>query len=415
MKIIGASKVFVCDEDFSILNNGAIAFEQDRICDVGDYQTLTNRYACTSHFYEDCVLLPALINPHVHIEFSDSCGFVFGGFGDWLNSMMINRQKPIEKSLMRAALYAFACSGVGTLGAISSYGFDLDILLESHLRVVYFNELIGSNAEYNDEVWERFMQRVENAHAFSNARFHNALAAHSPYSVTPWLLHRLIKQAHIMQCPVSVHFLESAQEREWLTYSSGFFKQFFASFNPKNTHSFYTTHTFLDVFLETTFPLLFVHCVEANDDELNIIAKRGASIVSCPRSNRLLSGKTLDFMHVNQTLPCLIATDSLASNYSLNLLEELRIALFCSPSPLESLAIHLILAATSRAAKALGLENGMLKPHKLADVAVFDVKQLQTSTQEALMFLLYANCAKELWVAGERIVSHYNPCNIGNI
>lgn len=402
MEVIGASKVFVCDDAFCVLDNGAVAFEGAHICDVGDFATLQKRYG-NARFHDDCVLLPALINPHTHIEFSDSCGFVFGSFGAWLSSVFTQRQKPCSKEQMKSALASLRKSGVGCVGAISSQGHDLNVLACSNLRVVYFNELIGSSHEGAESAWENFLQRVQTADEYASATFHNALAAHSPYSVVPELLTRLVCEANKRQCTLSVHFLESLEERQWLCEDSGFFKDFYASFNPSNTQSFYRIESFLEHFANTKAQLLFVHCTQASESELAHIARLGGSVVSCPRSNRLLGGKMLGFKKTNAILPCLIGTDSLASNNSLNLLEELRTALFCAHAPIVPLSVALVLAATNNAARALGLDCGILQNGKLADMALFHVPQIRHTHQEALTFLLHATHAQSLWVGGKEL------------
>lgn len=402
MEVIGASKVFVCDDAFCVLDNGAVAFEGERIHDVGDFATLQKRYG-NARFHENCVLLPALINPHTHIEFSDSRGFAFGSFGAWLQSVFTQRQKPCEREQMESALASMRQSGVGCVGAISSQGHDLDVLCDSNLRVVYFNELIGSSHAGAESAWESFMQRVQTAERRKSPTFQPALAAHAPYSVVPELLSRLVSEANKRQCALSVHFLESLEERQWLCEDSGFFKDFYATFNPSNTQSFYRIESFLEHFANTKARLLFVHCTQASESELAHIARTGASIVSCPRSNRLLGGKMLGFKKTNAIAPCLIGTDSLASNNSLNLLEELRIALFCAHASIAPLSVALLLAATKNAARALGLDCGILQSGKLADMALFHVPQVMHTSQEALAFLLHATHATSLWVGGKEL------------
>ena len=402
MEVIGASKVFVCDDAFCVLDNGAVAFEGDRIYDVGDFATLQKRYG-NARFHDDCVLLPALINPHTHIEFSDSCGFAFGSFGAWLSSVFAQRQKPCSRAQMEAALASLRQSGVGCVGAISSQGHDLDVLCDSQLRVVYCNELIGSSHESAEAAWEAFMQRVQATERRASPTFQPALAAHAPYSVVPKLLARLVREADARQCVLSVHFLESCEERQWLCEDGGFFKDFYARFNPSNTQSFYRIESFLEHFAGTKARLLFVHCTQASEDELAHIARLGASVVSCPRSNRLLGGKMLGFKKTNAIVPCLIGTDSLASNNSLNLLEELRVALFCAHASIVPLSVALLLAATNNAARALGLDCGILQSGKLADMALFCVPQVMHTSQEALAFLLHATHAKSLWVGGKEL------------
>ena len=98
--------------------------------------------------------------------------------------------------------------------------------------------------------------------------------------------------------------------------------------------------------------VLCVHLTDARADELALVARRGASVVFCPRSN----------LHIETRLPPLLAaleaglspalgTDSLASNDSLDVLAEARALAdrFSSVRPADLLRM-----ATWNGAQALG-------------------------------------------------------------
>ena len=46
MKIIGASVVFVCDRDFSIIHDGGVVYEGERIVEVGGYPAIFAKRSC---------------------------------------------------------------------------------------------------------------------------------------------------------------------------------------------------------------------------------------------------------------------------------------------------------------------------------------------------------------------------------
>ncbi|MDE5591848.1 MAG: amidohydrolase family protein, partial [Helicobacter sp.] len=220
MKLIGASFVLVCDEIFTILEKGGVVFNNHEIISVGKYDELAQKFSQTLqelHFYDDCVLMPSLSNLHLHLEFSQNEGYLeFGDFGNWLNSVLTHRDTLMGEGLkdtIKSEIQQLLRSGVSFVGAISSYGYDLELLANSPLRVLYFNEVIGSNPEMLDSLWKNVLARFEDSKQFTSKKFFPTLAIHSPYSVHPALLKRVTTLAKEESLPLSVHFLESFQER----------------------------------------------------------------------------------------------------------------------------------------------------------------------------------------------------------
>ena len=402
IKVIGASKVFVCDEAFSILDNHAIAYNET-IIEVGEYPTLSRKYG-NATFHEDCVLLPSFINPHIHFEFSkNTTSFLYGGFDRWLGSVIAQRQSVLEDNAtaLQDAIDEQLKSGVGSVGAISSYGGDMEALAASPLKVVYFNEIIGSNPSAVDFLYSDFLARLESSQALASSSFMPAIALHSPYSVHFILAKKVLEIARAQNLPTSVHFLESKHEREWLEHSSGWFARFFSdTLKLQNPQSLYQIPDFIKLFegLDT----LFVHCLFATQEELTALTRHG-TIITCPRSNRLLNNTLLDL----DLLPphkVALATDGKSSNNNLNFLDELRCALFGYPhKDCVSFSQSLLLSATNFAAKALRLNSGILAPQYDADFALFEVAGIGDSTQEALQLLLHAKQARSLCVSGKTL------------
>lgn len=402
IRVIGASKVFLCNKTFDILDNGAIAFS-DKILETGSFLELSKKYQ-NATFYTDCVLLPSFINPHIHFEFSkNTTSFVYGSFDKWLESVIKNRDAILQdnEAYLQEAIKEQLASGVGTVGAISSYGQDMLTLSESPLKVLFFNEIIGSNPSAIDFLYSNFLQRLESSKQLASKTFIPAVAIHSPYSVHFILAKKVLELAKKSNLKTSVHFLESAQEREWLEKSSGWFKDFYIkTLGIKDPKSLYQIKDFLELFRD--IDALFIHCLFANQEEIKKICEYG-SIVTCPKSNRLLNNKLLDLKNI-PIKKVAIATDGKSSNNNLNFLDELRSALFSyhtyEPSKFSQ---TLILCATNHSAKNLGLNNGVLLPQKDADFSIFEIPEISLSKQESLQFLLHAKSVKKIFIEGKEI------------
>ncbi len=293
-------------------------------------------------------------------------------------------------------------SGVTTFGAISSFGNELEVCEKTPQRVVFFNELIGSNAMYADMLYGDFMERVKASMSCQKSSgISPAVAIHSPYSVHPIILQKAVNVAKQHKLPLSAHFLESKAERVWLEEGKGELKGFFEKyFNTSTPVS--SIKEFMYAF--DTHPTHFTHCTQATQDELDYLAQKGHSIAHCPRSNRYLGCGRLPIE--NLTLPYTIATDGLSSNDSLSILDELRATLMMHhEAPMNTLALQLIDAVTSKASDILGLNCGKIEVGRLADFAIITLDEKPKREDElALWTILHTKEVTQLYIEGERVI-----------
>ena len=426
-KIIGASRVFICDEGFCILKDGGVLYESldyaqsgdlqsAKILAVGDYENLTRTYPnAQKEFWRNGVLLPTLVNAHIHFEFSNNAtNFVYGDFGQWLDSVIAKRDdvlSDITKSVSQA-IDSQLRSGVGLVGAISSYGYDMEALRKSALRVVYFCEAMGSNPSAIDTLFSNFKARLYQSMEYKNTRFIPAVALHSPYSLHHIYAKYVLQEAKKLQTPISAHFLESQHEQEWLCHGSGYFYNFFAhTFGVPNPKPFYTIQSFLEQFVGMEHVLL-THCLFADKNVLEIMRENAYNIVTCPRSNRLLNNTYLPLEINTKTMPqahtllnIALGTDGKSSNADVNILEEMRFMLFAYPHiELNVLATQILQMATRNGAKALGIQGGILEHGYNADMVVFEIPDIEHSCQEALQCILHAKEAKRMIINGREII-----------
>lgn len=403
MTILLADAILTSD---TVLRHHGVVFDQ-KIIAVMPNERLKEQYGEQCHVLgEGSVILSGLINPHVHLEFSaNRSTLTYGGFMPWLSSVIASRSdlmNECDTDCIKHSVTSMLRSGITAFGAVSSYGFDLDACVEAPQKVVYFNELIGSDPQMADALYTDFQERLFASQRCMREGFYPAVAIHSPYSVHRILIQKALSYAKEHDLRVSAHFMESMSERQWLDDSAGDFKPFFENFL-KQHQAANTSEEFLSYFND--IPTLFTHVVHARDDELSILRQHRHTIIHCPISNRLLGNGAIDLERINQQkIRWVCGTDGLSSNYALDLFEEMKIALFMHHAQdLLPLAYQLWRSVTSEAADALNLNCGKIAPHYDADILVTHV-DYPINDQLPIHLLLRPPHIESIYIQGNRVL-----------
>jgi cytosine/adenosine deaminase-related metal-dependent hydrolase len=388
------------------LQNSAILFN-DKILEIEKSEMLIKKYpdAIVEFLEPHSVIYPGFINTHVHLEFSaNKTQLKYGNFTKWLKSVIQNRvelMSDCSDETMRQACHEMLKSGITTFGAISSNGIDMQVCKEAPQRVVFFNEVIGSNEDFNENIYSDFIHRFDASNTCKSDTFIPAVALHSPYSVNKSLAKKVINFAKKSNLLITSHLLESKSEREWLDSENGelgdFLKESFGAIKPTNNIDEYI-HLFNEIKTH------FVHAVYATKDELNILYAQGHSIAHCPRSNRLLGCDRLEIENIK--CPISVATDGLSSNWNLNIFDELRAALMMhNKGDLELLSNYLIKSITSNAAEIFNLNCGTVEIDKDADFAIVKLPNEPSSINEiGYLTILHTKNVSRVYISGERYV-----------
>ena len=407
MKIITADYILTSNDRFEIIENGAIVFDK-KIKDIGTQNFIFNKYKNLEVIKgeKNSCLMAGMINLHTHLEFSgNKTTLKYGNFTNWLNSVIKNRDDLIEKckdECYKKALNKILKTGTTFIGATSSYGFDLNSCVNSDLKVMFFNEVIGSKGEMVDLLYQDFLNRYENSKRFSSDKFFPSIAIHSPYSVHPILIKKVLEIVKDENLLVSTHFLESEAELDWLNTSAGELKGFFNNFlNQKE--SLTTPIEFLKLFRELN--TIYIHSVMANNEELKEIKNQNNHIIHCPVSNRLLNNNSLDLNNLkNINLDFALATDGLSSNNSLSLFEEMRSSLFIHTEiDVNELAKQLILSVTNIPAKIVNKNIGSLEIGKCSDFIILNLPDKCDIEDLATQVILHTKFVKNLFIDGKQI------------
>jgi len=405
MTILNPNYIYLNNE---FQENLAVAFDE-KIQAIDTLENLQKEYqnAKVEEEVKNSVLYPGFINTHVHLEFSKNrTTLEYGSFMPWLDSVIKNREELVgacNNEVMMEACTQMLHSGVTTFGAISSFGAELEVCTQTPQKVIFFNELIGSQATTADMLYGDFLERLNESKNCVNDGIIPAIAIHSPYSVHPIVLQRATALAKKEGLPLSAHFLESQAERQWLEKGEGdflaFFEKFFSTSTPVTN-----IEAFMNAFNQV--PTHFTHAVQATTEELKLLNEKGHSIAHCPRSNRLLGcGRLAIETLMENDMPFSTATDGLSSNSTLSILDELRAALMLHHlGPLEKLASLLMRSITSTPAAIFSLNSGKIEVGKDADFAFLTLPDTPSSLDSiALQTILHTNKIDVVYINGQKV------------
>ena len=356
-RVIHADAVVTGDAD--VLRDGAIVVDESgAILDVGRASDVLPAHAGLAPERVRGVVFPGLVNAHTHVELSAMRGLVTGGVGfvPWIERLVgvrvEARPEEDDAAIERAAsdLHAFGTSAVGE---VSNSLVAVCALARHGLGGVVFDEVLGVKREES-------LARLESLDEARAARMGEwpsddlayAPAPHTLYTTHPDVARRAFEVARDRGVRSSLHLAEHAPERRAIEAGEGPVAEWFARMKLDRA---WPKRPLFDVAadLGALFPnVLLVHLTDARPEELERVAKSGAQVVLCPRSNLYIETKLPPLLAVRAAgIEAALGTDSLASNASLDVLAEAR-ALADRFSTVR--AEELLRMATWNGARALG-------------------------------------------------------------
>lgn len=355
------------------LRGGWVSVDRGRVVGVGRG---TRPDASDTSDLGAVAILPGLVNAHTHLELSYMRGRVPPAteFVAWVRGVVAARREEPDSGaghIMRGVedgiAEAIRC-GTALVGDISNTLVTFGPLAASPLGGVVFHELIRFDAADAASFVNAACRRIA---ALPHAeRVRAGLAAHAPYSVAPSVFDAIrgaVDREPFGRC--SVHLSESADETEFIRTGSGAWRTFLedvGAWDPQWTPPGGSPVQYLDArgFLDEQ--VLAVHGVQMTREDLERLAVRGTTVVTCPRSNShtgVGAPPLADFYRSGVRVA--IGTDSLASAPDLNVFAELAAMRALAPALPAS---RLLDSATRQGAVALGFgaDYGSIEPGKRA-------------------------------------------------
>jgi 5-methylthioadenosine/S-adenosylhomocysteine deaminase len=348
--------------------DGAVAISDDgRIAAVGAASELG-----AGERFDEAVILPGFVNAHTHLEYAVYAGFGDGlPFPDWIG-LHVERKSRIGIDDMDAIarLGALEClrSGVTAVGDCSFAGAAATGCSDVGLRAIVYLEVFGTDPQ--DQIERRFGTMRERIADSLSDTVRLGISPHAPYTCTL----ELYEACDELGLPVATHLAESEAENEFLRTGGGSWQAFAEMLVPP------PGTTGIRALAEAGLlgpRVVAAHCVQADEEEIALLAEHDAAVAHCPRSNAVLGCGVAPLAELRAAgIRVCIATDSPASTPSLDMFDELRAAIATARAreqrPEALTAADALELATLGGARALGLDGelGSLVPGKQADLTV---------------------------------------------
>lgn len=277
------------------------------------------------------ILCPGFVNTHCHLELSHMKGLMAEATGlpSFVSQIPTKRNQfqGNVQAAYEAADRQMLTQGIVAVGDISNTTDTLELKKSSKISYHSFVELFGLDQTQADEIFNKGL-------AVLNEYRSNELAAsivpHAPYSVSPQLL-KLIYDGTEDQL-MSMHHQETPSEMELFNRSEGELLELFESrgldMTQQKAFKGSSSEYSLLQFLENEQKILLVHNTCSEQEDIEKIEKhfKNAYWCTCPKANWYIERRlpNYDLWRENK-LVITVGTDSLASNHSLSILEELKL------------------------------------------------------------------------------------------
>lgn len=317
------------------------------------------------------LLLPGFVNAHSHTPMT-----LMRGYGEnlalsrWLNERIF----PFEALLTPEDIYWATLLGIAEMvrygiTSTSDMYFRLDAVARAFAEAGAKVNLSNGTTCFDGTPYAQLASTAETHAAVrdwqgaQDGRIRVDVSLHGEYTSDEATARAVAEDAARLGCRVQVHMSETKQEHEAC----------------KGRHGGRTPARYLADCGLFEMPAIAAHCVWAQDEDFALLAEKGVTVATCPKSNLKLASGVLPLAAARKHgVRVALGTDSVASNNNLNMMEELRMFLLVQKgfsgdatllTPAEAMA-----CATRVGALAQGRDDcGWIVPGARADLCVLDV------------------------------------------
>ena len=358
-----------------MIENSSIVINNSIILDIDDTDTINNKYVSKNLYnLNDHCIMPGLINNHTHLSMS-----LFKGIADdlnldeWLKSQIWPLEtKYVDKEFVelgsKLAIIELIKSGITCFNdmyffpEVTAYA-SLELGMRASLGLITI-DFPSNFAQNSEEYLEKGLDIRDNLKNETLVSF--TMAPHAPYTVGDETLKKIFTLSNELDLPVHMHIHETEGE----------VKESIEKYNQRPIERLLNLGLINPNFIG-------VHAVHLNSDDVRILSKNKANLVSCPISNlKLGSGIPSIALQNSKKINLSFGTDGSASNNKLDILSEARIGSLLvkgiSKDATEFNSDNVLECLTINAAKSLGIENkiGSLEMNKAADLIAINFNDI---------------------------------------
>ncbi len=349
--------------------------------------------------------VPGMVNAHTHSYMSVFRNIADDlSFNDWLFGSILPKEDMLVDEdfyngaalscieMIRSGTTCFADMHMGVIGTAQAAS-DLGV------RAIMSRCVVGSDR--NDEgAVRRYNEHVREYEQFSGDPLITfVIAPHAIYTCGDDLLRFLMEKAQETGQGFHIHLSESRKEVADCIAQHGC-----------TPVKHLADMGFFDI------PTAAAHCVHVTDEDIDIMAQKGVSVLHNPRSNlKLANGIAPVARMLAKGVNVAIGTDSQASNNNLNMYTEMSFAALLQKGVTEEPTVcsagEVVKMATVNGAKAFGLDNlGKIEPGYKADIVLIDLDKPQftprNNIRAALVYSAHGTEADTVLINGEVVMDH---------
>ena len=319
------------------IENGAVAVSGNRIVDVGIFDDIKTRNASDTVDLGEQALLPGLINAHCHLDYTCLRGKISPqkSFTDWIRAINAEKSELSPKDYVASINDGFEeAKRFGTTAIANLTAFpELIPQVQPPIRTCWFAELINIRAP------ERATELVDSAiESLGRARPPGApwgLAPHALFTASSNLFRSCENIAQRDNILLTTHLAESREEMEMFRDASGPLYEFIKSIGRPMDDCGKETPLglFLDLIGSGGSPnrpylsWIVAHLNELTESDFELLERSNSKfhVVHCPRSHNYFGHSPFAFDRLRSLgFNICLGTDSLASNETLSLFDEMR-------------------------------------------------------------------------------------------
>ncbi len=341
-----------------LLENKVLIHEGGKIVDIIDIDKCDPGEV--QHF--SGILCPGFINTHCHLELSHMKGRIDSGTGLLPFLQAVVGFRDIEQEVIDAAIIEgdkeMKENGIVAVGDISNKLDTVHTKSSSELAYHTFVEMFDFiQPSFTKKTIDQYREVYKGQAANGNNK--KSYVPHAPYTVSEGLF-EFIRENNTEDVTISIHNQETVHENELFLSKSGGFLDFYQSFGFSLDHFQPSGKSAIHYALQHLNPhnrTLFIHNTTTTDEDIHAAHEWSDKVfwATCANANLYIENQLPDYQaFLNKEAKMTIGTDSLSSNWSLSILDEIQtIKKYKSFIPLSTL----LQWATGNGAEALGYDD----------------------------------------------------------